>query len=130
MARDVVERAADLHFHHVHATILPLQFEPRPGDREPGGVGNGEEHDVPDRRSMGQQHHSDVLVGVSLRSNAVRAGYGYSLAADEVQAVVPHQFCDDAVVADGDCGGDDDSDYLSVYHGGYAAVYIFPVLVC
>ena len=93
-------------------------------------MGDGNQHDEPDRRGMEQQYHPRILAGVLGSGSAVCIGNGDTLAAEQVEAVVSLALCLNAVVGNADSGSRSGVHCLSVHYSRHAAFHLFPILIC
>lgn len=91
-------------------------------------MGDGNQHDEPDRRGVEQQYHPRILAGVLGSGSAVCIGNGDTLAAEQVEAVVSLALCLNAVVGNADSGSRSGVHCLSVHYSRHAAVHLFPIL--
>ena len=92
-------------------------------------MGNGNQHDEPNRRSMEQQYHPRILTGVLGSGSAVCIRYDDTLAAEQVEAVVSLALCLNAAVGNAARSSNGSIHRLSVYHCRHATVHLFPILI-
>ena len=93
-------------------------------------MGNGNQHDEPNRRGMEQQYHPRILAGVLSSGRAVCIGNGDTLAAKQVEAMVSAALCLYAAVGNAVGSSNRSVHRLSVHHCRHATVHLFPILIC
>ena len=91
-------------------------------------MGDGNQHDEPDRRGVEQQYHPRILAGVLGSGSAVCIGNGDTLAAEQMEAVVSLALCLNAVVGNATRSSNGSVHRLSVHHSRHATVHSFPIL--
>ena len=91
-------------------------------------MGDGHEHGESDWRSMEQQYHPRLLVGVSQCGDTVCSRHDGTLVTQPRETLVQSAFCSIAKMGNHTHCGGSDCGRLSICDGRLAGVYLFPIL--
>ena len=128
LALHSLERHADIRVHHIHASILPRRFEPRPGRSKRSRMEHGKEHGTPDGNSMALGYYRPDCMGTYQYHSRVYRRHAHPLDSEEVQVPLPHHICIAPDSCD-DCGdGVHHLRDLPVHERRQLPVHLLPVL--
>ena len=128
MAQDRLERNAHLRVHHVHASLLPRRFEPRPRRSKRSRLEHREEHGPPDGYRLALGHNSPDCLGTHQHHPRVYRRHVDPLDSEEVQVPLPHHVRLAPASGNGCSNGLHHLRDLPVHERRFLPVHLLPVL--
>ena len=128
MAFHRMERYAHVCVHHVHASLLPRRFEPRPRRSERSRLEHSKEHGAPNGNRLALGHHLPHRHGTHQYHPRVHRGHAYPLDSETCQEPLPHH----VRIAPDSCHGGRNGVHhlrdLPVHERRQLPVHLLPVL--